>query len=148
MRTLSVILLALPALAQVSQPIQPGERNVTPFAPAAVLARPQIGVVNPGRTGTPGRTLYRWSIAAVVAANAADAATSFGNREANPFLAAPGTRFGTASLAIKYGFTGGSLLMQHLVLRHRPDLQKRLAWLNFVTAGAQAGAAAHNSMSR
>jgi len=30
------------------------------------------------------------------------------------------------------------------VLRHRPDLYKKLAWLNFGTSGLLGGVAAHN----
>jgi hypothetical protein len=88
--------------------------------------------------------MYRWSIAAVLAANVADAATSWRSQEANPVVAGTGTQFGVTSVAIKSGFVGASLLIQHLALRHRPDLYKRLAWMNLITSGAFAGIASHN----
>jgi hypothetical protein len=92
----------------------------------------------------PNRTLYRWSLATVLAANGADVASSWRNRDANPFVAGPTTQFGVTSVAIKSGFVGASLLIQHFVLRHRPEMAKRLAWMNFVSAGALGGVAAHN----
>lgn len=39
-----------------------------------------------------GRTIYRWSIAAVLAANVADAATSWRSQEANPVVAGAETQ--------------------------------------------------------
>jgi len=84
----------------------------------------------------------------VLAANGADVATSWRNREANPFVAGPTTQFGMTSVAIKSGLVGASLLMQHFALRHRPELAKRLAWMNFVSAGALGGVAAHNESLR
>ena len=94
--------------------------------------------------GNAGRNVYRWSVAAVVAANAADAATSWKAQEANPFVAGTGTQFGAASLAMKSGFVAASLWIQHIVLRHRPDWYKRMAWMNVVTAGVLGQVARHN----
>jgi hypothetical protein len=102
-----------------------------------------------GRTPSPGaNTLYRWSVATVLAANAADVASSWNKREANPFVAQPNAQYGVTSVAIKSGFVGTSLLIQHFMLRRRPDLAKRLGWMNFVTAGALGGVAAHNASLR
>jgi hypothetical protein len=59
-------------------------------------------------------------------------------------MAGPGSTFGTGSLAIKLGLVGSSILLERLVLRHRPDLYRRVAWMNFGIAGAQAAVARHN----
>ncbi len=59
-------------------------------------------------------------------------------------VAGPGTQFGFASVAIKSGVVATSLLIQHVALRHRPDLYKKLAWMNFVTAGVLGGVASRN----
>ena len=37
-----------------------------------------------------------------------------------------------------------TMLIQCIVLRHRPDLYKRLAWMNLITAGAVGGVAGYN----
>ena len=124
MKTLLIIVsLALSASAQVSM-----------IVPAAM----------PGPPVSAGRNLYRWSVAAVVAANAADIASSWRGQEANPVVAGGGSQFGMRSVAIKSGFVATSLLVQNVVLRHRPDLHKRMAWLNFATAGVLGGVARHN----
>lgn len=93
-------------------------------------------------------TLYRWSVVTLLAANASDAASSWQKREANPLVAGSATQFGMTAIAIKSGFVGASLLVQHFVLRNRPDLAKRMAWMNFVSSGALAGVSVHNSRLR
>ena len=101
-------------------------------------------LVQPQATGPVGRTLYRWSVAAVLAGSVADAATGWRAEEANPVVAGTGKQFGVQSVAIKSGFVGASLLLQYIALRHRPDLYKRLAWMNLITGGALGGIAGHN----
>ena len=59
-------------------------------------------------------------------------------------VAGGGSQFGVTSVAIKSGFVATSLVIQHIALRHRPDLYKKLAWLNFGTAGVLGGVAGHN----
>jgi len=115
-------------------------KNTGPAVPAAsgLLGRDDRGRENAGRA------FYRWSVVAVVAANAADAVSSWNTQEANPFVAGPGTQFGVASLAIKSGFVVTSLLIQRVALRHRPDWRKRMAWMNVITAGVLGQVARHN----
>jgi hypothetical protein len=98
------------------------------------------------RTGTetPGRTLYQWSVATVVAASVADAASSWSSREANPVLAGPAAQFGVGSVALKSRLVGASLLLPHVAFHHRRGLYKRLAWMNFATSGVLGGLTAHN----
>jgi len=130
MRLLSLLIFACPIFAQVNQfVLTPAQEQ----HPATVLS------------ATSGRTLYKWSVATVVAANGADAFTSWRAVESNHLVAGTGTQFGGTSLAIKSGFVGVSLLLEHVILRHRPDLYKRLSWINFATSGALGGVAYHNA---
>src|ERR1700680_570445 len=143
MKLLSLMLIAFPVMAQENLPIPSALQLASIAAPVPDSAsKPWMRDLD--QPSSSNRTLYRWSVATVWAANAADVASSWKNREANPFVAGPTAQFGVTSFAIKSGFVGASLVMQHFVLRHRPDLQKRLAWMNFVTAGALGGVAAHN----
>jgi hypothetical protein len=134
---ISMAFVVLPALGQnsllSSKPVNIGE--MTGF---------EARTRDLNRTAPPGRTLYRWSLATVLAANVADAASSWSQQEANPLVSGGGTQFGTTSMAIKTGFVATSLLIQHIALRHRPDLYKKLAWMNFGTAGVLGGAAKYN----
>jgi hypothetical protein len=87
--------------------------------------------------------MYGWSVAALVAANVADVASSWSQTEANPVLGRT-AQFGIGSMAIKSGLVGTTLAIEYLALRHRPDFRKRLAWLNFGASGALGAVAAHN----
>ena len=141
---ISLAFFILPMAAQVnpllpSGPMKIGEMMVPPAA-----SRFDARTANFGQNTTAGRTLYRWSIATVLAANTADVASSWSQQEANPFVAGGGSQFGIRSVAIKTGFVATSLLIQHIALRHRPDLYKKLAWMNFVTSGVLGGVAKSN----
>ena len=142
---INLALLTVPVVAQVSPllPTKPANiREMTaPPAPSAFAA----GIKSIGQTAPQGRSLYRWSLAAVVAANGADVASSWSQQEANPLVAGGGSQFGMRSVAIKTGFVATSLLIQHVALRHRPDFYKKLAWMNFATAGVL-GAVAKSNM--
>ena len=81
------------------------------------------------------QTFYRWSVAALISANAADAASSWKRQEVNPLLGGNST-FGPRALAYKAGFTGASLLIEHLALKHRPEMRRKFAWLNLGVAVA------------
>lgn len=138
-------LLALPLVAQTKSALLPAPTSVAVIAASINPSQDNNSVLHPRQeAGKPGRTMYGWSVAAVLGANAADAATSWRAQEANPVVSGSGSQFGVASLAIKSGFVGTSLLIQHIALRHRPDLYKRMAWMNFITAGALGGVASHN----
>ena len=141
---ISIVFLVLPALAQENylQPSTPV--NVREMAAPRAASGFEAATLNLKKTGPPGRVLYRWSIAAAIAANAADVASSWSQQEANPLVAGGGAQFGATSIAIKSGFVATSLLIQHIALRHRPDLYKKLAWLNFGTAGVLGGVARYN----
>ena len=138
-------LFVLPLKAQTNRALPEAPLSSTQLAPPAIPPN----YYNPALAQSPatvpsGRTLYRWSVAAILAANAADAATSWKTQEANPVIAGPGNQFGVTSVAIKSGFVVTSLLIEHIVLRHRPDLYKRLAWMNLITSGAFGAVATYN----
>jgi hypothetical protein len=59
-------------------------------------------------------------------------------------MAGPGSTFGAGSVAIKLGLAGSAFLLQRLAPRHRPDLYRRAAWLDFGIAGAQGAVVRHN----
>ena len=84
-------------------------------------------------------------MAALIAANGADAISSWRQAEANPVIGGGASAFGYSSLAIKSGFVGSSLLIQHVVLRHRPDLYKKMAWLNFASSAGLGAVAFYNT---
>jgi len=117
--------------------------NVSELAPSQFQPTASFGT-KPLEAAPAGRTLYRWSVASVLAVNAADAASSWHGQEANRLVAGTGTQFGGTSIAIKSGFVATSLVLQHVVLRHRPDLYKRMAWINFGTSAAFGGVVVHN----
>ncbi len=159
------VLLSIPMLAQVSQKSAATPLNdlasITPSVRSSLLspsvASPAaIGSTASAQTGLKdfndhehqGVTLYKWSIAALLGSNVADIATSWSGMEANPVVAGGRSQFGATSVAIKSGFVGASLLIQHVVLRHRPDLHRQMAWMNFATSGVLGGVAAHNASLR
>ena len=144
MKILSVLLLTLPMMAQVNSSIPVPSTKISDFAASAVPTRSEAWRKDLATGERPGRTVYYWSVATVVAASAADAASSWSGREANPVLAGPAAQFGVGSVAVKSGLVGASLLLQHVALHHNPGLYKRLAWMNFATAGVLGGVTAHN----
>jgi hypothetical protein len=145
MRLLTILLFGCSLTAQVS-PTAPGSLFTAGalLPPAAnAIMEPSPRTVEPHDTAARGRTLYLWSVATLAASGAADVASSC-RPEANALLAGPGSTFGGGSVAIKLGLVGSSILLERLVLRHRPDLYRRVAWLNFGIAGAQAAVVRHN----
>ena len=142
---ISLAFCVLPALAQVNAILPRKPVDIREMAAPSATSGSQAAAVNLEKAGPPGRTLYRWSIAAALAGNIADVASSWSKQEANPVVAGGGSQFGVTSIAIKSGFVATSLVIQHLALRHRPDLYKKLAWLNFGTAGVLGGVAHYNS---
>lgn len=86
-------------------------------------------------------TAWKWSVAALAAGNAMDAASSHGQREFNPVL---GQQFGARSSAIKFGIVGGAVVAQYLISRKLPQAEKPLAIINFSMAGAFVAASVRN----
>ena len=116
---------------------------VLPATPSAAMEH-SLRPLEPNRTVPPGRTFYRWSVAILAASGVADVASSWRRPEANPVVAGSGSTFGAGSVAIKLGLVGSSFLLERVVLRHRPDLYRRVAWLNFGIAGAQGAVVGRN----
>ena len=86
------------------------------------------------------RKLWLVSLAALTAANVADAQSSWGRPELNGIL---GARFGGRGIAIKVGINGAWIVGQVIVLR-RHRAYRAFAVGNFAAAGVFTGAAVHN----
>ena len=114
-------------------------------APALAIVAQPAGLRRTGATTEfDGQKLYRWSVAAVVAGNAMDVASSWRRPEANPLLSKPGSQFGSRSVAIKAGFAGASLLIERWAVRSNPRLYRKFAWLNIAIAGGLGVTATYN----
>ena len=79
------------------------------------------------------KRLWKWSIGALTAANAADAMTSMGRHELNPGLGAG--PFGARAAGVKIGISAVTIAAQYLILRRRPEAARRAAYVNFALAG-------------
>jgi hypothetical protein len=90
------------------------------------------------------RTLWHASQALLAGANAADIATSWDKSESNPLLRT-GAHFSYASLGIKLGVVGGSLVMQHFVARKAPETIPFFASANLAAAAGLGYATVHNA---
>src|ERR1039457_4619275 len=145
MRLLTILLFGFSLAAQVNSTAPasflPADAS-PPAAPDPTIER-SLRTVAPNRTAPSGRSFYRWSVAILAASSAADVASSWSRPEANPVLAHPGATFGAGSVAIKLGLVGTSFLLERVVLRHRPDLYRRVAWLNFGIACVQGAVVQH-----
>ena len=90
-----------------------------------------------------GKRIWRWSLAAVAAANVADGVTSMGRHELNPVL---GTgRFGARAAGVKIGVSTATVGVQYLILRRRPGAERKAAFVNFAMAGLTGGIAARTA---
>ena len=90
------------------------------------------------------RRLWKWSMVALVACTAFDAATSVNNPEGNPMLRSSKGQFGYRGLLLKSALASGTIAFEfHFSKKTR--MYKPLAIFNFVQAGVFGGAAAYNS---
>ncbi len=92
---------------------------------------------------------YKWSIAALGAATAADMASSFkfshdGQREANSFLQNGNGGYGMKGAALEAGVVGASLLVQNYLVKRHPSLRLPLSVANYALAGFQVLNVRHN----
>jgi len=94
------------------------------------------------QTGQSQDRAYQLSVAGVVAANALDAHSSWGKREANPMLGSG--RFGVQHFAIKSAITAGGQIAAWALTRRNPKARRRLMWLNVGVAGGIVGVAGRN----
>jgi hypothetical protein len=86
------------------------------------------------------RRLYKWSVAALVAGNVADASSSWGGNELNP-LAGRG-RYGVSQVSVKALVLAGPLLLQWRL--RRPQNERVFTITNFAVGGSLAGLAIRN----
>ena len=91
--------------------------------------------------------LWRWSVAAVAAGQAADLATSHRGYESNSWLRNESGELATGrAIGIKGGVTAGSALLQVWALRRWPNSSAARIFtvVNFGIAGLHGGVAVHN----
>ena len=148
MQFLMVMLLSLPLLAQVSPLVPFSSMNVREMVAPAAPAASGVALRDIAPAPVPGRAMYGWSVAALVAANALDVASSWHGREINPVVGGSAGQFGIASVAIKSGLVTTALMIQHISLRHRPERYKQMALTNFVVSGFLGAVAIHNEAIR
>ncbi len=89
---------------------------------------------------------FKWwlSVAAVVAASAFDAGTSWGRPEMNPLLRGADGRFAFRGLTIKMSIAGGVAAAQHFALRREPRAESACIATNSAIAGVFTAAAVRN----
>ena len=107
------------------------------YAPKTTIAHPDDShtrIVN---------RIWISSMVAAVAGTSLDAATSWGQREENGFLASSDGRFGAKGLSIKAAFAAAVIIPQ-ICLRKHNELKGAFAAGNFVEAGIFAGVSVHN----
>ena len=88
--------------------------------------------------------LWKVSLIALIAAAAADVATSYGKRELNPTLRGPDGRFGGRGIAVKSLVTGTALAGQYFLVKRAPESGRYATIANFGMAGVFSAAAIHN----
>lgn len=93
---------------------------------------------------TRAQKLWRVSAAVLIAGNAADMASSYGQMELNPALRGSDGRFSCRGVSLKAGLVGGALLIQRMTLRRSPQSAGRFAVVNFTVGGLLGGVAIRN----
>ena len=94
---------------------------------------------NPGH-----KHLWKWSMVALAACTALDAATSMHNSEANPVMRSSNGQFGYRGLLLKSAIASGTIAFEFHFSK-KNHMYKPLAIFNFAQASVFAGAAAYNS---
>ena len=96
----------------------------------------------------PGRTLWKWSLAAYTTANALDVASSLGphyGRETNALLTDSTGQFHAGrAIAVKGSVLAVTGIAEYLIVRKWPQMTKVFSIVNFGWASAESGIAAHN----
>ena len=88
----------------------------------------------------------RWaiSLAPLAVSQSLDAASSYGRRELNPFLAGSHGDFGTKATGVKFGVTGALVGVEYFLVKKYPRSVKFFTVVNWTAAGATTGLAVHN----
>lgn len=111
---------------------------------AQTLSDPLFPQSTPSRSQAGARKLWLASLAAMSAAHAFDAYSSWGYQERNGLLRAPSGTFSSRGVEVKMAIAGATVLVQWLILRHRPQAARTFAGINFAIAGVESGVAARN----
>lgn len=153
---LAIVFSSFGAYAQI--PVRPGQVALRTAAVEPISAGPiqlsATGELSYERSLQPARsmrsdaerrtaTIWKISIATMLAASAWDAASSMGKVERNPLLASSDGTFGAKGIGVKFGLAGLSLAPQ-ILLRNHKELRKVFAIANFVNTGVFAGVAVRN----
>lgn len=93
---------------------------------------------------TKAKKFWKWSIAALVAGATMDVATSYGELEGNSLLRGKDGRLGAKGAALKFGFIGGALLGEALIVRRHPEAALALGVANFGVGELLGGLAIRN----
>jgi hypothetical protein len=110
------------AVADVSQPVY---LSVNGEVPASALRSSRIASVSHDRSST----LWKVSIATMLAASAFDAVSSMGKSEQNPLLKSSDGTFGGKGVAVKFSLMGAAVVPQ-IIFRNRKDLRKIFTMIN------------------
>ena len=120
-----------------------GQTTPTPTHAASPRPRPAVSA--------PGKTVWKWSLAIMAAANAADTVASVQCNQ-DPARCGqergwlyPGAKF---SIGVKAAVVGGQMLAQWLIVRKRPAAAKWFVPGNAGQTGMGAWAAWHNARLR
>ncbi len=117
-------------------------RAHTPLILAIALAAPCFSQASERPRS---RKMWIVSAVALAAANILDARSSLGRPELNPLLRNAQGNFSVArSAALKSAAVGGSLALEALLIRSRPELARTSSLVNFVSAGAVTAVAIRN----
>ncbi|MFZ0593634.1 MAG: hypothetical protein WAM39_24455 [Bryobacteraceae bacterium] len=124
-----------------SQPIVLSPDGELPGNPAASpLRSSRVAFVSDDHRSV---TVWKISIATMLAATAFDAASSWGKSEQNPLLESSNGTFGAKGLAVKASLAGVSLVPQ-LIFRKNKDLRKIFTIINFGDTAMFTAIASHN----
>ena len=88
--------------------------------------------------------LLHWSIAALLAGNTLDSASSYGKYETNPLLGQH--TFNSTSIAIKFGMVGALVAGEKIYLHKHPEhaTLRTIEIVNFTSAALLTGVAVRN----
>jgi hypothetical protein len=146
--TYSSITLTLSSLALIAGMATVQAQNLEPISIHS-LANPEAAAQDRTEPSKLLNRTYQMSVVALGAATAADMASSLkftadGQHEANGLLANSSGGYGSKGALIEAGFVGGSLLLQHFLIKGHPGLRLPFTISNFVISGFQAWNVHHN----
>lgn len=143
----SLFLAASALCAAASQPGQPASISVPdPSVQASIANLAPAKAKFDTEESRHDRLMNRiWisSLCSVAASTSMDAATSWGKREGNSFLASSNGDFGVRGVSIKAGMLAAVVIPQ-VLFRHHQELKSKFAIGNFIEAGIFTGVSIHN----